>query len=463
MYQIDFNNPVNVYFIGIGGISMSGLAEILKDRHFNVSGSDRAMSTITSALTASGIQVNIGQRAENITSDLDVVVYTAAISEDNPEYAACVAAGIPMLSRAELLGQIMTNFANSIAVSGTHGKTTTTSMISHILLQASSDPTISVGGILPVLNGNIRIGHSDTFLTEACEYTNSFLQFYPKYAIILNVEEDHMDFFHDLNEIRASFREFASHTPADGAILLYDGITDNAALTEGLACDHVIRFGFTDRADFCATEIVFDDKGCASFVLSCPGSAYDKETVQLRVPGRHNVINALAAITLADCMDLPFRTVSKGLSSFHGADRRFEYKGTWQDVTVIDDYAHHPTEIKATLDAALKYPHNRIIVAFQPHTYSRTKAFLEDFAAALFPADIVVLADIYAARETDTLGISSEDLLRELQRLGHKEAYYFSTFEEIKKFLSEKCLHDDLLITMGAGNIVNIANELTSK
>ena len=456
MYKINFEKPIHIHFIGIGGISMSGLAEILLEEGFTVSGSDSKESALTKQLESRGAKIFYGQKASNIIEGIDVVVYTAAISRENPELIEAVAKKIPMLTRAELLGQLMKNYKTPIAVSGTHGKTTTTSMISHILLQGDMDPTISVGGILQAIGGNIRVGGSDTFITEACEYTNSFLNFFPKIAVILNIEEDHLDFFKDLEDIRHSFRQFTALLPSDGTLVINGNINDYQEIYEGLDCN-VVTYGTSSEFDYCARDITYDEKGNVAFDLLKHGKKVDH--IVLAVNGDHNVSNALSAIAVADLLDIPMETTKAGLLSFRGTDRRFEYKGTLNGVTIVDDYAHHPTEIKATLKAAKHYPHKKLWCVFQPHTYTRTKAFFHEFAEALSHADHVVLADIYAARETDTLGISSSDLAKEIQELG-ADATYFPSFAEIEEFLKENCTNGDLLITMGAGDVVNIGEDL---
>ena len=329
-------------------------------------------------------------------------------------------------------------------------------MISHVLLEGDLDPTISVGGILKAIGGNIRVGKSETFITEACEYTNSFLNFFPKIGIILNIEADHLDFFKDLEDIRHSFHQFAALLPDDGTLVINGEIDNYPEIYDGLSC-RIITYGFSKDFDYSAENIAFDEKGCASFDLLRRGEPAGHIT--LSVPGRHNVSNALASIATADLLEIPLETTRKGLLSFTGTDRRFEYKGTKDGVIIIDDYAHHPTEIAATLQAAKHYPHNELWCVFQPHTYTRTKAFFHEFAEALSHADHLVLADIFAARETDTLGISSKDLAEEAARLG-TDAHYFSSFEEIEHFLCERCASGDLLITMGAGDVVNIGEDL---
>ena len=456
MYHINFNKPIHIYFCGIGGISMSGLAEILLDRGFQVSGSDRNASDLTEALEAKGAIVYIGQRASNVTADIDCIVFTSAIHPDNPEYQKAMELGIASLTRAELLGQLMHNYRCPIAVSGTHGKTTTTSMVSDVLLAADTDPTISVGGILETIGGNIRVGGSGYFVTEACEYTNSFLSFFPKISIILNVEEDHMDFFHDLQEIRQSFRSFAELLPEDGLLIINDDIEHYEELTKDLPCK-VLTFGHADTCDYYPAQISYNDLGhISALVHTTQGDSF---TLSLTVPGEHNLYNALAAMALADYLGIDRETSLAALKVFKGSKRRFGYKGSLGDIVVIDDYAHHPTEITATLTAAQNYPHGRVWCIFQPHTFTRTKAFMNEFAQALSLADRIVLADIYPARETDNLGISSRDLQAKIQALG-KEAYYFSSFDAIENFLLENLIHNDMVITMGAGDIVKVGEKL---
>lgn len=456
MYKINFDQPVHVHFIGIGGISMSGLAEILLKEDFTISGSDNKESALTAHLEKAGATIFYGQKASNIIEGIDVVVYTAAIHEDNEEYRAALEKGLPMLTRAELLGQLMTNYDVPIAISGTHGKTTTTSMLSYILLTAEMDPTISVGGILKAIGGNIRVGSSEVFVTEACEYTNSFLHFFPKISVILNIDEDHLDFFKDLDDIRHSFRRFAELLPEDGTLVINGEIEDLDELTEGLSC-RVVTYGLEPSMDYCASNITHDEKGDASFDLIKSGQFVER--ICLSVNGDHNVSNALSALAVADILGVPAETAGRGLRDFTGTNRRFEYKGEFDGITVIDDYAHHPTEIRASLTAAKHYPHREIWCIFQPHTYTRTKALFPEFVEALSHTDHIILADIYAARETDTLGMSAEAIAEELKKKG-ADAYYFSSFEEIENFCRSHCQKGDVLITMGAGDVVNIGESL---
>ena len=460
MYQIDFQKPKRIHFIGIGGISMSGLAEILITEGFRVSGSDSKRSSLTEHLRSLGAEVAIGQRAQNITDDIEVVVFTAAVHPDNPEYMAAVEKNIPILSRAELLGQMMKNYRTAIAVSGTHGKTTTTAMISEILMAAGKEPTISIGGIMPSIGGNIRVGKSECFVTEACEYTNSFLHFFPTTAVILNVREDHMDFFSSLQEIRDSFHQFAGLLPEDGLLVINRDIPELEELTEGLAC-RVVTCSLTDpKADYRAGNVVLDGDACGTFDVIRRGTTIGR--ISLKVPGTHNVANALASIAVADSMGVSLEDMQVGFDHYCGVERRFEKKGVVGGVEIFDDYAHHPDEIRATLTMANQVKKGKLWCVFQPHTYTRTKAFLEDFAKALALADEVVLARIYAARETDDLGISSENIAELLRKMG-KKATYFETFGEIEDFLLENCVHGDLLITMGAGDVVKVGEALLGK
>ncbi|NLK22148.1 MAG: UDP-N-acetylmuramate--L-alanine ligase [Epulopiscium sp.] len=458
--MIDINfDKVNqkVHFIGIGGISMSGLAEILLKKGFKVSGSDMKNSKIINHLEEVGVNFHLGHLASNIKNDIDFVVHTAAIKDDNPELIEARQRNLKVLDRAELLGQIMKNFPYSIAVSGTHGKTTTTSMLSHILLQAKKDPTISVGGILDVIKGNIRTGNSEYFITEACEYYDSFLKLHPYIGIILNVDEDHLDYFKDINHIRESFITFAKRIPESGALIINGDIENLHSILDEVNCK-IITFGTdSNRVMWTAVNIEYTEKAWGSFDLFYDGKCMGR--VSLSVPGIHNIYNALAACAAAYILNISIEDIIRGLKNYTGTCQRFEIKGNLKGVTVVDDYAHHPTEIKATLAVANHYPHNTLWCVFQPHTYTRTKAFLKDFAVALKEADKIILTDIYAAREKDLGEIHSKDLLNELEILG-KEAYYFSDFENIENFILENCVPGDLLITMGAGDVNTIGDDL---
>lgn len=456
MYQIDFKKPQAIHFIGIGGISMSGLAEILLEEGFRVSGSDAQKSVLTQHLEEKGAKILIGQRASNIEEGIEAVVYTAAIHEDNPEFVEAKRLQIPMLSRAELLGEMMRNYRQAVAVAGTHGKTTTTSMLTEILLEAQADPTISVGGMLDSIQGNIRIGNSGLFVTEACEYTNSFLSFFPTMEIILNIEADHLDFFKDIEDIRSSFRLFAERMPEEGTLIINSEIERYEEIAQGIK-GKIITFGKTENSTYRAEHIEYDEFARPSYDLIREGKQVGR--IRLGVAGEHNVYNSLSAIAAAFELGVSLEDIQKGLAGFSGPHRRFEKKGEIGGITIIDDYAHHPQEIHATLSAAKNYPHRTLWCVFQPHTYTRTKALMDEFAEALAEADKVVLADIYPARETDDLGISSADLAEKIEQLG-TNVHYLPSFDEIETFLLENCVNGDLLITMGAGDIVKVGEKL---
>lgn len=461
MYHIDFSRPISVHFIGIGGISMSGLASILLTEGFTVSGSDAKESPLTQELIRNGATIHYGHDAANVAEGVEAVVYTAAVKEDNPEMQAAMQRGIPMLSRAELLGQLMLNYKTAIGVSGTHGKTTTTGMLTEVLLAADTDPTISIGGILPSIGSNIRIGQSDVFATEACEYTNSFLSFHPTMEIILNIKADHLDFFKDLDDIRHSFHLFAEKLGPEGVLVINGDTEDLDSFLEGLNCK-VLTFGEKpEDNDYSAADITYDAFGCASFTAlrRTENGVAPLCQISLNVPGIHNVYNSLSVVALCQAMGISAEQIAAGLSAFTGTERRFQKKGEIGGVTIVDDYAHHPDEIAATLSAAKNYPHRKIWCVFQSHTYTRTKALMDEFASSLSAADAVVLADIYPARETDNLGISAETLRDRIAALG-TEVYYFPSFDEIENFLLKNCINGDLLITMGAGDIVKVGESL---
>ncbi len=462
MYKVDFNSPAHAHFIGIGGISMSGLAEILKGAGFTVSGSDMKESDTVKLLESNGIKVYIGQVASNITDDIDFVVYTAAIHEDNEEYQAAIAAGLPMLTRAQFLGQLMDNYKYSVAVAGTHGKTTTTSMMAHIMLQAKTDPTISIGGMLETIGGNIRVGSSDYFVTEACEYTNSYHEFKPYASIILNIDNDHLDFFKNIENIAKSFATFATKTVPGGILILNGDMKYRDQVLEAVKDMDIrtVTFGKNEDNDYQAKNIRLNELGQPTYELIINGES--KGDISLSVMGEHNAINSLSAIAASLAIGISLDDIKEGLRLCHSADRRFQYKGTTPNgAVIIDDYAHHPTEIAASVAVAKAVVKNELWVCFQPHTYTRTKAHLKDFAKALSVCDHVVLADIYAAREVDDGSVSSKDLENELKNL-NCDARYLGDFDSIEKFLKENLNNNDMLITMGAGNVdsvgVNILN-----
>ncbi len=460
MYKVDFNKPCRVYFMGIGGISMSGLAEILIQAGFSVSGSDIKESDVTKTLEACGAKINIGQMASNINDDIDLVVYTAAISKDNEEFIEVQKRNIPMLTRAQLLGQIMSNYKYGIAISGTHGKTTTTSMMSHVLLKADTDPTISIGGMLDVIGGNIRVGQSEYFVTEACEYTNSYHEFNPYVSIILNVDEDHLDFFSGIDEIVQSFKTFAEKLPNNGLLVINGDMEHKDIIVSDLSCN-IYTFGLNEDNKYSATDITFDEMGHPTYTLVVDG--VKKDTITLHSTGIHNVVNSLSVVAVCDFLGIGMNFAKEGFLSCTSAKRRFELKGTTSNgVIVVDDYAHHPTEIAATLTAAKNTPHNELWCVFQPHTYTRTYALLDKFAESLAVCDHVILADIYAAREKDTGKVSSKDLELKINELGGN-AEYIGDFLSIENFLQKNCKKNDLLITMGAGNVDFIGERILKK
>lgn len=449
----DLNNDYNkrVHFIGIGGISMSALAEILLKYGYKVSGSDMKSSNITERLKDKGAVIYIGHAAENVLS-ADIVVYTAAISPDNPEFIKAKELNLTMMDRAEFLGLIMKGHKYNVTVSGTHGKTTTTSMISHILVDADVDPTILVGGELDLIGGNVRTGNSDYFVAEACEYKASFLKFYPYIGIILNIDADHLDYYKDINHIKETFEKFVSLIPEDGYLIANAEDENVSEIMNKTNSCNVISYGF-NKGNLQAHNIEFDSRACASFDVIYKDTFLFR--AELSVPGKHNVLNALSCIAASLALNLGHEHILKGLNSFRGTHKRFELKGIRNGVTVIDDYAHHPTEIKATLSTAKSTPHKRVFCVFQPHTYTRTISLLDDFSESFYDADEIILADIYAAREKDT-GIVSSDTLGEKIRGKGLQCINLHSFEEIKDYLRKNTEEGDLVLTVGAGDIVKV-------
>ncbi len=443
-----------IHMIGIGGISMSALANILLYFGYDVSGSDRNSSNLTDELAAKGAKIHIGQRAENIKSP-DLVCYTAAISKENPELVAALALGVPTIERAELLGAIMELYKYPIAVAGTHGKTTATSMLSLVLLAANTDPTILVGGELPQIGGNFRIGKQDYLPFEACEYVESFLHFKPFLSIITNVEEDHLDYFSGIKHIISSFRKFATLTDPLGAIIVCSDDKYACEVVQNVD-KKVIKYGIEDKnAEYSAQDIVYNECGCAEFDIIRRGERI--VSVKLNVPGKHNVLNSLAVTAAADFLGIEMSSVKAGLEEFGGAKRRFEKIGSVDGCLVVDDYAHHPTEIRTTLDAARKMTKNQLWVVFQPHTYTRTKALLDDFAEVLSLADKVVICDIYSAREKDDGTIHSSDLAAKIPG-----GIYIGDMADAQNYLRDNIAEGDTLITMGAGDIYKIGHALVN-
>ncbi len=450
--MLDINNIKKVHFVGIGGISMSGLAEILLHQGFTVSGSDEKSSPIVQKLEKLGIKITIGHFAQNVKG-VDLVVYTAAVREDNPELKAGAQAGIPCIDRATLLGEIMKGYPGSIAVSGTHGKTTTTSMISLIMLEEGFDPTVHLGGELDAIGGTTRIGGTDYFIAEACEYTGSFLKLHPYLAVILNIELDHVDYFQNIDHIRDTFLSFARLVPENGWLLACGDDPSILEIAKRVSCQKVTFSMFDESCTWSARDITFDEMGCAEYTL-----LHDKEPllrIKLNVPGLHNASNSLAAIAACCTMGVSAQSAAKALLRFRGTHRRFEKKGTRNGVTVIDDYAHHPTEVSEALKTAYRCNHSRIWCVFQPHTYTRTKTLLDDFSHSFNCADIIIVTDIYAAREPDSGEINSQLLVDKIIQQG-KNALYIKDFESIVNYLAKNTQEGDLVITMGAGDIYKV-------
>ena len=442
------------HLIGIGGVSMSPLAEVLKGAGLDIHGSDMNESEKTEHLRSLGIDVKIGHSADNLAPGTDFVVRTAAVHDENPEIIAAHERGIPVFERAQAWGAIMKKYKNALCIAGTHGKTTTTSMSTHILMAAQRDPTVMIGGTLPLLNAGHRVGKGDTIVMESCEYYNSFLSFSPTIAVILNIEADHLDFFKDLEDIKHSFREFAAKVPENGHIVAN---MDDANTMDALRPlnREIFTFGLTDKADVYPANIV--PKGAQTeFDVMYRGELFTH--VSLRVPGLHNVKNALAATAAAICLGIDGTAVSYGLAGFTGAGRRFEFKGKFNGADVYDDYAHHPGELKALLDAVQPLGYKRVIVVFQPHTYSRTKALFPDFVEQLRRPDLTYLAEIYAAREKNTLGISSADLAKEIPN-----AIYLPTFDELEKSLRFTAAPGDIILTVGAGDVYKLGERLVDE
>ena len=436
-----------VHLVGIGGVSMRPLGLVLKGMGMEVTGSDMNASVSTDELMSKGIQVSIGHRAENILG-ADCIIRTAAAHNDNPEIAEARSQGIPVFERAQAWGVIMQAYKNAVCIAGTHGKTTTTSMATHIFMEAGIDPTVMIGGYLPLLNAGHRVGNGDTIVLESCEYCDSFLNFAPTLAVITNVEADHLDYFKDLQDVEKSFRKFAELS-TNG--ILANG--DDPHVVETLEGLSYISFGFNDTNRICAKNISADWR---HFEVVCDGTHYCH--IDLSVIGKHNVLNALAAAGSAWMLNIPGDTVSAGLASFTGADRRMQYKGQINGAALYDDYAHHPEELSATIDAVRTMAPKRLVIAFQPHTYTRTKALFDDFVTELSRADVVILAEIYAAREKNTIGISSKDLAQQIPG-----SIYCETLQQVAQQLGAVAQPGDVLLTIGAGDIFRAGEMLLAQ
>ena len=442
-----------IHMIGIGGVSMSGIADILKNWGFTVTGSDLSNSESVQNLLENDIKVTIGHNLEDVANS-DAVIYSAAIKQDDPEMVEAKRLNIPTIERADFLGDLTRCYKDTICISGTHGKTTTTSMISLCFLEAQKDPSIQVGAFLNALNGNYRVGKSEHFIIEACEYVESFLKFSPKAEVILNIDNDHLDYFKNLDNIKKSFGKYVKLLPDDG-LLVINGDDNNCKELPSLTKAKTITYGIDNKnTNFFATNINFDNDGFPEFDVYHNNKFFEK--FKLSVPGTHNILNALSCIALCTEYDISKEDIKKALLKFTGAHRRFEFKGKIKNIaSVYDDYAHHPTEILATAKSLSHKNFNKSWVIFQPHTYSRTKNLLEDFAKVLLNFDNIIILDIYAAREKNTYNITSKDLVNKINSLG-KEAKYIPDFNECTEYVKNNVKENDVVITLGAGTVTQI-------
>lgn len=450
-------NKKHVYMIGIGGISMGGIAKILVNYGYHVSGSDMTRNDEVKELEELGIKVNIGQVKENITDDIDLVVYTAAIPDTNEELVKARELGIETVERGVFLGELTRNFKDCIGVAGTHGKTTTSSMVSCVFVEKGLDPSIQIGANLSVIGGNYRVGKSDYFIIEACEYKDSYQNFKQRSAIITNVDNDHLDYFKNIDNISKSFEKYVSHLPEDGVLVLN---MDNARCYDlrNYTKANVVTVSESNKeADYRVDNIEYDDRGCPSYDVYKKGEYVTRVTLNVR--GEHNVLNSLEAFALCSWYGIDNESIVEGLKKFTGASRRMEYKGKFNGANVYDDYGHHPTEIEATANAMLKEKHNESYVIFEAHTFSRLYEHIDSFVKSLTKFDHIIVIDIYAAREKNIYGIKPEDIVEKLVNAG-KDAVYISDYDEIKEYLKTRVKEGDLILTLGAGNVTKVASKL---
>ena len=446
------NSSKNIHFIGIGGSGMCPIAEVLRSHGYNISGSDNYISDTLQKLINDGVKVFTEHNSKNI-NNADIVVYSAAIKDDNPEMIAARNLNIPTIERSTMLGLICSKYKNPIAISGTHGKTSTTAMITQILTFAQIDPSAIIGGKLPFIGGNSRIGKSETIICEACEYVDSFLKIYPSISIILNIEADHLDYFKNLDNIIKSFHKFASQT---SNLVIINGDDKNCITASQNINAGILTFGMSKNNDYYIENLKKTNGAFYEYTLMHHGKKVTD--IKLSVPGKHNVLNSLAAAATAHCMGIEKDIIKDSLMAFHGVHRRFEILGNPNNITIADDFAHHPTEIKTTLETAMSMGFNHVFAVFQPHTYSRTAAFLDSFASSLSIADTVVLSEILAVREKNIYNIYSEDLAAKM-----KNCVYRKTFEEITDYIEETAKPGDLVLTMGGGNVYVCANMILDR
>ena len=450
----DLKENAHIHFIGIGGISMSGLAMVLIKKGYKITGSDRQKTHITDKLEENGAIIYEGHNAKNVIG-ADLIVHTAAVHEDNPEICKAKENNIRLIDRAECLGAIMKLYKKAVGVSGTHGKTTTTGMLTHALIYADTDPTISIGGELDIIDGNIKTGKSEYFVTEACEYTNSFLKLFPHIALITNIEEDHLDFFTGIEHIRKSFKEFAKLTLNEGYVVANGDDENVKAALNGTNCD-VIYYGQSQDCEYRYDNLIFNH-GYPEFDV-----LYNNEKIahiNLNVPGIHNVMNTLAVVATCRLLGIDTEKIAKGIETFKGTHRRFEKLGTLNGATIIADYAHHPTEIIATLKAAKDFDYNRMWCVFQPHTYTRTKALWNDFLTCFDDCDKLVLTHIYAAREPFDGVTKASTLATQIKQNG-KDTVYIEDFSQVCEYLKENVSENDMVFIMGAGDVIEIGYEI---
>ncbi len=443
-----FGKVRHIHFVGIGGVGMSGIAELLLNMGYQISGSDLLRSDLTDHLVQRGVTVYYGHRPEHVEA-ADVVVYSSAVPEDNPELTRARERNIPVIKRAEMLAELM-RLKFSIGVAGTHGKTTTTSMLGTILQHAGLDPTIIVGGKVSGMGSNSRMGHGELLVAEADEFDRSFLKLIPTMAVITNVEPEHLECYRDYQDLQNAFVAFGNKVPFYGKIFVClddEGVRHILPRFEKA----VTTFGLTAQADVSAAHVTFQEGGSRFTVIVNEKPVGE---ITLQVPGKHNVVNALAAVAVALELDVPFATIQRALQAFTGVYRRFEIRGMFDSIMLVDDYAHHPTEIRATLQAAKSgWPNRRIVAVFQPHLYTRTQQFYQQFAAAFLDADVLIVLDVYPAREQPIPGVNGQLISDAARTLGHKQAYFLADRETLPQFLMPKLRKNDMVITIGAGDV----------
>lgn len=451
------SNFKKIHLIGIGGVSMSGLAQILHADGFTVSGSDRTISKNTNLLIKKGITVFPTHSFENITDDLNLLIINSAIKNDNPEVLSAKEKNIPIISRAEALGEVMDSYDHPICIAGTHGKTTTTSIIAEILIKGGLEPTITLGGDLPSIGGNLLLGGTKFFLAEACEYSNSFLSFKQKTGVILNVEHDHIDFFENLDEVLSSFNNFAKNIPTDGTLLINSSIIGFDKIIAGITCK-IITFG-SENSDFTYEVLKTNNKGYSTFNIIHKNEILC--TTSICMPGDYNILNALASFAIGYSLNIPAKNMEGAINEYKGLRRRYEFKGYYKNIPIVDDYAHHPTEIKELLKAVRKGSYDKVYGIFHPHTYTRTKGFLKEFSESFNLCDKVIIKEIYSAREKNIYNISSRDLCKEINKFAKKEiAIFFKHDEDILNFIKNNATPNDIILTIGAGESHLLGEEL---